>query len=62
MITFYMDIALLHILLLFSDLVRLDIPTFINHKTSKVVFVREFPQINMAECLFRHILQDKFFL
>ena len=34
MITFYMEIALLHISLLFSDLARLDIPTFINHKTS----------------------------
>ena len=34
MITFYMEIALLHISLLLSDLARLDIPTFINHKTS----------------------------
>ena len=29
---------------------------------AKVVFGREFPQKNVAECLFRHILQDTIFL
>ena len=28
---------------------------------SKVVFVRGFPQKNVAECIFRHILQDTIF-
>ena len=31
-------------------------------KSTKVVFGREFPQKNVAECLFRHILQDTIFL
>ena len=29
---------------------------------TKEVFGREFPQINVAECIFRHILQDTIFL
>ena len=29
---------------------------------TKVVFGRDFPQKNVAECLFRHILQDTNFL
>ena len=34
----------------------------VNKKTAKVVFGREFPQKNVVECLFRHILQDTIFL
>ena len=35
--------------------------TNIKSKDAKVVFGREFPQKNVAECLFRHILEDTIF-
>ena len=34
---------------------------YCENSEANVVFGREFPQKNVAECLFRHILQDTFF-